>query len=1202
MTDLTNSLYAYTTFSNLLHGKIKIGKTTQTPEERIKQQQTGNPEELQIIFEGEYGEYEKRIHDYVTKKYPLSQSNVSGGSEWFEIDDFKIRAKKLELKSESSITPAIISDLESLFEEKILHPFLSSINKNNITSSIILKPHQREMASFVESVNFYEKPKKGEERKILLDMKCRSGKTICAVYICHELINRLKRPINVMINSSIPSQTEEFVQAFQKYIPNVECIDSKNLVPLSKTKTSVVCISFQDAKSGRENPVFSKAKFTPIEKEKFDLIIVDEVHFGAFTERSKELLKSVHHDRLVCLSATPFKQRGEFKHIFTYNTKDEEVYKVKFPEEYKNIPTLKYLLVEPNDVFKFEDEFNSDEMFTWAKALQVDEFGNFVYESWLREFLTKMTSGDTSGKKMQRNSCIPLDLSSSDSILITTPSVAAAHALKSLLEDLINSNSVLVSVTTADTKTIIGNSTEGVEIPLAKARWEAHSEKGKKNIIIVCGQLRIGHTIPCIGTVIMMDDCHSLEQYIQTSYRPQNPFKKNGKDRKECYVYDLCPSRFFELRDELKSECNSSGITFDNYSMFENVDILKFGFGFKKINDIDHLQREAYPHTLIEPKMRRIRLLAKNISIAESNLLFNVLENFDGLPLNTVKKISVGDENLQGGKNRKTSILKEKKEKTNSLEEKINEYIVHILNNCIYVWLFSGMKFNNLDDVINDIDLIGCVSEDTSKEKLFLLVKSFIPDVDQVGNTLDIDAEDVVPVIWEFHIKKILAEANKENHIDDLFLALSKVKKMNHNHLIEEIQKYLSPSKHEVKKRAEVFTPSSLIEKMLDKLPNDVWQNPNLKWLDPANGIGNFPAHILSRLMKGLESHFPNEEQRKRHVLENMIYVADIQPKNMFIYHLLFNPNNDYKLNFFTGDFLSDNFDAKMKEWGIEKFDVIVGNPPYQNQSKTNKLGAAVPTWTLFVNKDFQLLKKDGFLVNVHPSLWRQVGDKKAEVLREKQILFLSINDENAGKKMFGMETRFDWYVAQNCEITKKTEIKDQKGCLLTISLKGRPFIPNCDFDSVFSLIATKDEKKVELSYSASFYHTQKPWMHEEVPEGHNGEIIKCVYSIAKGGELKFRYSTENKGMLGVPNVIIPPGRISSVTCVSDPEGRYGKTQFCHGLICSRDEILKLENALNSQRFREIMKACSVSKLEYNRKVISLFRNDFWKEFVDDLT
>ena len=66
--------------------------------------------------------------------------------------------------------------------------------------------------------------------------------------------------------------------------------------------------------------------------------------------------------------------------------------------------------------------------------------------------------------------------------------------------------------------------------------------------------------------------------------------------------------------------------------------------------------------------------------------------------------------------------------------------------------------------------------------------------------------------------------------------------------LLNYIDKFLKPSEREKKLKGEVFTPLSLVKEMLDKLPEELWYNPNLKWLDPANGMGNFPIIIYQRL------------------------------------------------------------------------------------------------------------------------------------------------------------------------------------------------------------------------------------------------------------------------------------------------------------------------------------------------------------------
>ena len=54
------------------------------------------------------------------------------------------------------------------------------------------------------------------------------------------------------------------------------------------------------------------------------------------------------------------------------------------------------------------------------------------------------------------------------------------------------------------------------------------------------------------------------------------------------------------------------------------------------------------------------------------------------------------------------------------------------------------------------------------------------------------------------------------------------------------INQFVKDGEVEKKKFGEVMTPISLVKEMLDTLPKEVWSNPNLKWLDPANGAGTF--------------------------------------------------------------------------------------------------------------------------------------------------------------------------------------------------------------------------------------------------------------------------------------------------------------------------------------------------------------------------
>ena len=177
------------------------------------------------------------------------------------------------------------------------------------------------------------------------------------------------------------------------------------------------------------------------------------------------------------------------------------------------------------------------------------------------------------------------------------------------------------------------------------------------------------------------------------------------------------------------------------------------------------------------------------------------------------------------------------------------------------------------------------------------------------------------------------------------------------NEALLTLNKYIKVGQQEVKKYGEVFTPLSLVKEMITTLPKEVWSNPNLKWLDPANGMGNFPLIVIYKLMKGLESWEPNVEKRYKHIIENMIYVCELQPKNAFMYLSLIDPKDDLSVNLYCGSFLEEGFDYHMKNvWDVENFDIVLGNPPY-NRSVDLK----------FLNKSYSISEKVLF---VHPSTW----------------------------------------------------------------------------------------------------------------------------------------------------------------------------------------------------------------------------------------
>jgi site-specific DNA-methyltransferase (adenine-specific) len=146
-----------------------------------------------------------------------------------------------------------------------------------------------------------------------------------------------------------------------------------------------------------------------------------------------------------------------------------------------------------------------------------------------------------------------------------------------------------------------------------------------------------------------------------------------------------------------------------------------------------------------------------------------------------------------------------------------------------------------------------------------------------------------------------------------------------------------------------------------------IFSNKNLTWFDPACGMGNYQIIIFLRLMEGLKNIIKNDDNRKKHILENMIYVSELNKKNIYIYKQIFDLNSKYEMNIHNGNSLTLNI---KKKWNIKKFDIIIGNPPYQKQF-SGKNGYAAPLYNEFVEKYIDLCE---YLIFVTPSRWFSGG------------------------------------------------------------------------------------------------------------------------------------------------------------------------------------------------------------------------------------
>ena len=419
----------------------------------------------------------------------------------------------------------------------------------------------------------------------------------------------------------------------------------------------------------------------------------------------------------------------------------------------------------------------------------------------------------------------------------------------------------------------------------------------------------------------------------------------------------------------------------------------------------------------------------------------------------------------------------------------------------------------------------------------------------------------------------------------------------------------------------EVFTPPSLVNQILDLLPMELWSNPDAKFLDPVCKSGVFLREMAKRLIVGLEPVFPDLQERANHIYRYQLFGLAIteltgllsrrsvycskvangrysvcsdfeDEQGNIVYGRVEHDWRGGKCGFCgasqevyeRGDALESyayqfiHADDPSCFFNNMKFDVIVGNPPYQ-LSDGGAQASAKPLYHKFIEQAKKLNPR--YLSMIVPSRWFSGGkgldDFREEMLSDKRLTkvvdYFDSNECFPGVDISGGVCYFLWERdrEKTCEITtiRSGEKSTMERPLLEID--NDSFIRFNEAISIYRKIKSLKEERFNKHISS-----RKPFGITTNAKGNkqNGEDTIKIFSFPENGFIKRNLVKQNESWINEYKVYISyaygergafPYLVIGKPFLGEPNTCCTETYL---VIRPFDSLQKCENVISYMRTR----------------------------------